>query len=113
MLKDVTSIKLHLYNILHPHIGIVSSSLPEVTWKQKLTTPSTLNSLKQTITHSMLILKPSTVPDENGNFKEFRIAVTDINDLKNTEKALKESEERYREIFFNNHTIMILIDPSS
>jgi two-component system, chemotaxis family, sensor kinase Cph1 len=51
------------------------------------------------------------VPDGNGNFKEFRSAVTDISDLKSTEMALKESEERYREIFYNNHTIMILIDP--
>ena len=56
-------------------------------------------------------LETMYVPDGNGNFKEFRIAVTDINDLKNTEIALKESEERYREIFYNNHTIMILIDP--
>ncbi|MBZ2165448.1 PAS domain-containing sensor histidine kinase [Methanobacterium spitsbergense] len=51
------------------------------------------------------------VPDGNGNFKEFRLAITDISDLKSTEMALKESEERYREIFYNNHTIMILIDP--
>ncbi len=56
-------------------------------------------------------LETMYVPDGNGNFKEFRSAVTDINDLKSTEMALKESEERYREIFYNNHTIMILIDP--
>ncbi len=53
------------------------------------------------------------VIDRSGNFKELRIALTDISDLKNTEKALKESEERYREIFYNNHTIMILIDPDN
>ena len=56
-------------------------------------------------------LETMYVPEGNGNFKEFRSAVTDINDLKSTEMALKESEERYREIFYNNHTIMILIDP--
>ena len=42
---------------------------------------------------------------------EFKITVTDIQKLKNTEKALKESEERYREIFVNNHAAMLLIDP--
>jgi two-component system, chemotaxis family, sensor kinase Cph1 len=56
-------------------------------------------------------LETICILDENDNFKEFRIAVTDISDLKSTELALKESEERYREIFYNNHTIMILIDP--
>ena len=43
--------------------------------------------------------------------KNSESAITDISDLKSTEMALKESEERYREIFYNNHTIMILIDP--
>ena len=58
-------------------------------------------------------LETIKVLDENGNFKEFRITVTDIQDLKNTEEALKESEERYREIFANNHAAMLLIDPSN
>ena len=56
-------------------------------------------------------LETITVKDENGNFKEFRITVTDIQKLKNTEEALKESEERYRQIFVNNHAPMLLIDP--
>ena len=56
-------------------------------------------------------LETITVKDENGNFKEFRITVTDIQNLKNTEEALKESEERYRQIFVNNHAPMLLIDP--
>ncbi len=37
--------------------------------------------------------------EDDGNFKEFRITVTDIKNLKNTEKALKESEELSRLIF--------------
>ncbi|MDP1553358.1 MAG: PAS domain S-box protein [Methanobacteriaceae archaeon] len=50
---------------------------------------------------------------DNGNFKEFRITVTDITKLKNTERNLKDSEERYHQIFYNNHTSMILIDPNN
>ncbi len=56
-------------------------------------------------------LETINVLDEDGNFKEFRITITDINHLKKTEEALKESEERYRQIFVNNHAPMLLIDP--
>jgi two-component system, chemotaxis family, sensor kinase Cph1 len=55
-------------------------------------------------------LEIMNIRDSNGNFKEYRIAVTDISALKNTEEALKESEERYREIFVNNPAAMILVD---
>ncbi|MGB8233266.1 MAG: ATP-binding protein, partial [Methanobacterium sp.] len=57
-------------------------------------------------------LESTSIPDSNGNFKEFRIAITNITAIKNTEKALKESEERYREIFINNPAVMMIIDPS-
>ena len=57
-------------------------------------------------------LETIKVLDDSGNFKDFRITVTNINNLKNTEEALKESEERYRQIFVNNHAPMLLIDPS-
>lgn len=56
-------------------------------------------------------LETVMIEDSNGNFKEFRIAIININDLKNTEMALKESEETYREIFVKNPSVMILIDP--
>ncbi len=56
-------------------------------------------------------LETLVVMNENGKFKEFRITVTDISELKKSEKALKESEERYREIFLNNHAVMLIIDP--
>ncbi len=36
-----------------------------------------------------------------------------INDLKRTEEALREGEERYRSLFNNNHSIMLLIDPEN
>ena len=37
----------------------------------------------------------------------------DISELKKAEEALKESEERYRSLFRNNHSVMLLIDPES
>jgi chemotaxis family two-component system sensor kinase Cph1 len=58
-------------------------------------------------------LETISVLDENGNINEFRINVTDITNLKNSEEALKESEERYREIFYNNHAVMLLIEPDT
>ena len=56
-------------------------------------------------------LETLVVLDENKKFNQFRITVTDISELKKSEEALKESEERYREIFLNNHAVMLLIDP--
>ena len=90
-------------NIFHHHIRKVMESGNELTVNIKL--------LKMDNDPFYAHLDTIRVLDENGNFKEFRITVTDIQDLKNTEEALKESEERYREIFFNNHASMLLIDP--
>jgi len=39
--------------------------------------------------------------------------IMDITDSKKSEKALRESEERYRSLFKNNHSVMLLIDPES
>lgn len=39
--------------------------------------------------------------DNNGDFKEFRIAITDITKIKKTSNSLQKSEKRYLE-FFNN-----------
>ncbi|MBW1842295.1 MAG: PAS domain S-box protein, partial [Deltaproteobacteria bacterium] len=37
--------------------------------------------------------------------------IMDITDRKKAETALRESEERYRSLFKNNHSVMLLIDP--
>ena len=54
-----------------------------------------------------------SIQDHNGLFKEFRVSITDITELKYAEEALKDSEERYREIFINNPAVMILVDTSN
>lgn len=41
------------------------------------------------------------------------VAMVDITDRKQAEIALKESEERYRRIFYNNHSVMMIIDPET
>jgi PAS domain S-box-containing protein len=37
----------------------------------------------------------------------------DISELKKTEDALIDSEERYRSLFINNHSVMLIVDPES
>ena len=37
----------------------------------------------------------------------------DVTERKQVEKALRESEERYKSLFKNNHSVMLLIDPES
>jgi PAS domain S-box-containing protein len=46
--------------------------------------------------------------------EEVHIAsIRDIAKRKQAEKALRESEERYKSLFKNNHSVMLLIDPES
>lgn len=53
------------------------------------------------------------IRDENGRAKEYRNVVRDITERKNTESALRESEERYRSLFENTSAVMLLVDPQS
>ena len=40
-------------------------------------------------------------------------AIMDITERRRSEEALRESEERYRSLFHNHHTVMLLIDPET
>jgi len=51
-------------------------------------------------------LETMSIQDNDGFFKEYRVAVTDIKEIKNKKEALKESEERYREILVNNSAVI-------
>lgn len=43
----------------------------------------------------------------------FAITFTDITEQKLAELAIKDSEERYRSLFENNHAVMLIIDPKN
>jgi len=50
---------------------------------------------------------------EIGAKKVIQGIVRDITQRKRAEEALRESEERYRSLFKNNHSVMLLIDPEN
>jgi PAS domain S-box-containing protein len=55
----------------------------------------------------------SIIRDESGRIVGTLSSGDDITDRKRAEEALRESEERYKSLFFNNHSVMLLIDPES
>lgn len=50
--------------------------------------------------------------EKNGELYAIGIG-EDITDVKNSENKVKESEERYRSIFENNHSAILIIDPET
>jgi two-component system cell cycle sensor histidine kinase/response regulator CckA len=60
-----------------------------------------------------LELSASLMTDSTGKPAGFRGVVRDVTERKQAEEALRESEERYRSLFQNNHTVMLLIDPET
>ena len=91
-------------NMFHHRVMIALEMLKKQSFELKL--------LKTEDTPFYAHLEIIVVQDVHGNFKEFNIIASDIQDIKNKEKALRKSES-YSEIFFNDHTVMMLIDPNN
>jgi PAS domain S-box-containing protein len=51
--------------------------------------------------------------DENGNLLALEGFIIDVSQRKHAEDALRDSEERYRNLFQNDHAVMLIIDPET
>jgi PAS domain S-box-containing protein len=60
-----------------------------------------------------LELSASLMTDSTGKPTGFRGVVRDVTERKQAEEDLRESEERYRSLFQNNHAVMLLVDPET
>jgi PAS domain S-box-containing protein len=60
-----------------------------------------------------VLLSATTVKDSSGNFVMSRGTIFDISRRRRAEDRLRESENRYRQMFENNRAVKLLIDPKS
>jgi len=51
--------------------------------------------------------------DSEGNVKGYRGSSLNINQQKSAFEELRQSEERYKSIFRNNHSVMMIVDPET
>jgi len=54
-----------------------------------------------------------TIKDKKGYFIGFVSVNRDITEMKKSEAKLIQSEERYKSLFQNNHSVMLLIEPDT
>ncbi len=78
----------------------------------------TANTMEHRIMHKQKGLRwvsntCSAEVNESGALIRLNGFILDITDKKNAEADLRESEERYRSLFENNHAVMLLIEPES
>jgi PAS domain S-box-containing protein len=94
-------------------------SLKEYPVNQVMATLQPLRDLTVGIYHSskgkQLWVLINAVPgfDYKGNIQQVIVTFMDITERKRAEETLRESEERYRNLFKYNHSVMLLIDPES
>lgn len=69
-----------------------------------------LKLLKNDGTEFYGLLDSIAVPDAEGNVKQFRTAFTDLTALHHAEKKLRESEEKYRQLFENESDAVMIFD---
>jgi len=73
------------------------------------------NIIEPLITDERKWIQTDKIPyrDAEGNITGVIAFFTDITARLQAEEALRESEERYRSLFQNNHAVMLLIDPET
>lgn len=60
-----------------------------------------------------VLLNATAIKDSDGNFLMSRSTLFDTTERKKAEKALRESEQRFRSMFERHQAVMLLIDPDS
>lgn len=86
---------------------------------QVIETKSALNNfivgVNRPIQKDVVWVLVNAVPEfgSDGNISQVTITFMDISDRKRVDEALRESENRYRSLFNNNYSVMLVVDPEN